>query len=94
MTVNVLQKPSFFRFLSAIDSDLASRARLQCCSFCGGVLHSACYPCKPRGGSVELEATAPTMRQSFVATNADGEQLQNRCTFSGEGSILGLSWFY
>ena len=65
MTNNVLQKPSFFRFLSAIDSDLASRVRLQGCSFCGGVLHSACYPRKPRSGSVELETTAPTMRQSF-----------------------------
>ena len=69
MTNNVLQKPSFFRFLSAIDSDLASRARLQGCSFCGGTLHSACYPRKPRGGSVEFEATAPTMRQSFCCDN-------------------------
>ena len=69
MTVNVLQKPSLFRFLSAIDSDLASRARLQGCSFCGGTLHSACYPRKPRGGSVEFEATAPTMRQSFCCEN-------------------------
>ena len=69
MTVNVLQKSSFFRFLSAIDSDLASRARLQGCSFCGCPLHSACYPRKPRGGSMEFEATAPTMRQSFCCDN-------------------------
>ena len=62
MTINVLQTPRFFQFLSAIDSDLASRARLQGCSFCGGTLHSACYPRKPRGGSVELETTT---RQSF-----------------------------
>lgn len=58
MTVDVLQKPSFFRFLSAIDSDLANRARLQSCNFCGGTLHSACYRRKPRGGSFELGATA------------------------------------
>jgi hypothetical protein len=64
MTINVLHKPSFFQFLSAIDSDLASRARLQGCSFCGGTLHSACYPRKPRG-SVEVETTAETTRQSF-----------------------------
>lgn len=65
MTPNVLQQRSFFQFLSAIDSDLASRARMQGCSFCGGALHSACYPRKPRGGSVELDTTAPITRQSF-----------------------------
>lgn len=32
MTINVLQKPQFFQFLPAIDSDLASRAQLQGCS--------------------------------------------------------------
>lgn len=64
MTIHVLQKPRFFQFLSAIGSDLASRARLQGCSFCGGTLHSACYPCKPRG-SGELEMTAATTRHSF-----------------------------
>jgi len=65
MTVNILQQPSFFQFLAAIDSDLASRARLQGCSFCGGTLHSACYPRKPRGGSMELETAVTTTRQSF-----------------------------
>ena len=65
MTSNILQQPSFFQFLAAIDSDLASRARMKGCSFCGGALHSACYPRKPRGGSVELETTAATTRQSF-----------------------------
>ena len=39
MTINIFKKPSFFRFLSAIDSDLASRARLQFWNFCGGTLH-------------------------------------------------------
>jgi hypothetical protein len=65
MTIHALQNPRFFRYLSAIDSDLASRVRLRGCSFCGGVLHSACYPRKLRSGSVELETMAPTMRQSF-----------------------------
>jgi hypothetical protein len=62
MNVNAFQHPGFFQFLAAIDSDLASRARMLGCSFCGGTLHSACYPRKPRGGSVELEVTT---RQSF-----------------------------
>lgn len=65
MTANALQQPSLFQFLAAIDSDLASRARMQGCSFCGGALHSACYPRKPRGGSMELEPAGATTRQSF-----------------------------
>lgn len=84
MTNNVLQKPSFFRFLSAIDSDLASRARLQGCSFCGGTLHSACYPRKPRGGSVEFEATAPTMRQSFCCDNCRRRTTPESVRFLGQ----------
>jgi hypothetical protein len=37
---------------------------IQGCNFCGGVLHSTCYPRKPRG-SGELETTAATTRHSF-----------------------------
>jgi len=65
MTVNILQQPSFFQFLAAIDSDLASRIRLQGCRFCGGALHSACYPRKPRGEPKETDSVAATTRQSF-----------------------------
>jgi hypothetical protein len=64
MTVNILQQICFFQFLAAIDSDLAGRARIKGCSFCGGVLHSACYPRKPRE-SGELETAAATTRYSF-----------------------------
>lgn len=64
MTVNILHQPCFFQFLAAIDSDLASRARIQGCNFCGGVLHSACYPRKQRV-SGELETAAATTRHSF-----------------------------
>jgi len=94
MTNNVLQKPSFFRFLSAIDSDLASRARLQGCSFCGGTLHSACYPRKREVDQWNLKRQPRHCAWVFVVTTAGGEQLQNRCAFSGDASILGLSWFY
>jgi hypothetical protein len=64
MTVNILQQICFFQFLAAIDSDLAGRARIKGCSFCGGVLHSACYTRKPRE-SGELETAAATTRYSF-----------------------------
>ena len=63
MTVNTFEQPGFLQFLAAIDTDLASRARMQGCRFCGGALHSACYPRKPRGGAVM--ATEATTRHSF-----------------------------
>lgn len=75
MIANVIQEPRFFQFLAAIDSDLVSRTRMQGCSFCGDVLHSACYPLKPQGRSVELETTAPTMRKSFC-----GDKCRRRTT--------------
>ena len=94
MTSHALQNPSFFRFLSIIDSDLASRARLQGCSFCGGTLHSACYPRKPRGGSVEFEATAPKIRQSFCCDNCrrrttpESVRFLGRCVYPGFVMLL------
>ncbi len=40
---------SFWAFLFSIDQDLANNARQKACP-CGGRLHSAKYPRKPRGG--------------------------------------------
>ena len=65
MIANVIQEPSPFQFLTAIEADLACRTRLRGSGFCGDVPHRACYPRKPRGGSVELETKIPTMRQSL-----------------------------
>lgn len=44
---------SFWRFLFSIDRDLAEENRKQACS-CGGRLHQANYPRKPRGGGDDL----------------------------------------
>lgn len=44
----VLQDPKLYCFLLLIDEDLAAQARAAGCA-CGGVLHSARYPRKPRG---------------------------------------------
>jgi hypothetical protein len=41
--------PSFYQLLLHIDHDFAEEARSQRCCHCGGVLHSARYPRKPRG---------------------------------------------
>jgi len=64
MTDDALQHPKLFHFLLSLDDDLAARARVKGCTFCGGVLHSARYPRTPRGGPLALEGT-PTMRHSF-----------------------------
>lgn len=40
---------SFYHFLFQIDSDIASDVQKRPCQYCGGLLHSARYPRKPRG---------------------------------------------
>jgi hypothetical protein len=44
-----LPNPKFYRLLLRIDQELAEQARVCRCPQCGGVLHSARYPRKPRG---------------------------------------------
>ena len=44
---------SFWQFLFSVDRDLAHATRQQACS-CGGCLHAANYPRKPRGCSEKL----------------------------------------
>jgi hypothetical protein len=65
MTVNTFEQTGFLQFLAVIDTDLASRAWMQGCRLCGGALHSACYPRKPRGGPAV--ATEATTRHSFCS---------------------------
>lgn len=45
----LLQDPAFFRFLKRIDEEFATETRADRCQRCGGALHSAPYPRKPRG---------------------------------------------
>lgn len=45
----VLQDPAFFLFLLRIDQELATERRLARCGHCGGSLHVADFPRKPRG---------------------------------------------
>jgi hypothetical protein len=45
----ILRDANLYTFLFQIDRDLAAEARAAGC-LCGGVLHSARYPRKPRGG--------------------------------------------
>lgn len=48
-----LQDPKLYSFLLLIDQDLAAQAQSAGCA-CGGVLHSARYPRKPRGAPRRL----------------------------------------
>ena len=49
MCHDVLQDPTFFRFLSKIDHEFAAQTRAGRCPGCTGPLHSGDYPRKPRG---------------------------------------------
>lgn len=48
-----LSETRFYDFLLTVDRDLAEEARGECCG-CGGRLHCADYPRKPRGGPADL----------------------------------------
>jgi len=60
----LLRDSSFFALLLRFDEDLAAEVRQAGCGVCGGVLHSARYPRKPRGGPAVLGAEH-RRRQSF-----------------------------
>jgi hypothetical protein len=59
--------PNFYHLLLRIDQDYAEQTRAQRCS-CGGVLHSARYPRKPRGISYEARCHCE-FRYSFCCAD-------------------------
>jgi hypothetical protein len=65
----VLQNPEFFLLLLRIDEELASAARQAGCD-CGGTLHSARYPRKPRGCPAQVRE-AYGWRFSFCCARCD-----------------------
>jgi len=58
-----LSDTRFYRFLFELDQDIARQVRTEGCP-CGGVLHSARYPRKPRGFRTPLDESYST-RLSF-----------------------------
>lgn len=66
----LLRDASLYEQLFTFDHDLAAEARAAGCGFCGGRLHSARYPRKPRGGLENLGPEYAT-RLSFCCA-ADG----------------------
>jgi len=59
----LLRDTRFFELLTTVDDDLAEQVRDQGCD-CGGRLHRADYPRKPRGGPAGL-SPEPEKRRSF-----------------------------
>ncbi len=66
----LLRDAHLYDLLLTFDLDLAAEARAAGCEFCGGSLHSARYPRKPRGGPDDLGPEYAT-RLSFCCA-ADG----------------------
>ena len=64
-----LNDARFYRFLFDIDQDIARQVQAGGCS-CGGVLHSACYPRKPRGIRSNWDESYNT-RLSFCCAEED-----------------------
>lgn len=60
-----------FLLLLRADDDLAAGARAEGCGICGGVLHSARYPRKPRGGPPSQLKAEYSRRHSFCCANDD-----------------------
>lgn len=74
MCHNFLSEPIFYKYLADIDQEMAAEVQAEGCS-CGGVLHSARYPRKPRGVRTALDATYDT-RLSFCCA-VDGCRRRN-----------------
>ena len=59
MCHDVLQDPTFFRFLSRIDQEFAAPTRERHCPGCFGPLHVADYPRKLRGCPARFARSIP-----------------------------------
>ncbi len=82
------QVPPFFRFLIRLDEEPAAQTRAAGCS-CGGVLHRANYPRKPRGcPSGVREAFAS--RLSFCCSRCRQRSTAMSVRFLGRRVYLGL----
>lgn len=64
MSQNMFFNASFFTKLLETDREIAEQIRQKGCPFCGGPLHQAHYPRKPRGGPDEIDDTH-RLRLSF-----------------------------
>ena len=78
----LLGDPKFFTLLLRIDHDLAEQVRAGRCR-CGGVLHRADYPRKPRGGPPQVRAECAS-RLSFCCAVCRGRTTSMSVRFLGQ----------
>ena len=88
MCHNILCDPKLYSFLLYVDQDLAAAARDQGCS-CGGVLHAAHYPRKPRGAAVALSEDY-RRRSSFCCADCRRRTTPESVRFLGRRVYLGV----
>ena len=84
----ILQDPSFFRLLQRADEELASETHARGCT-CGGVLHRADYPRKPRACPSEVRADFE-VRFSFCCNRCRRRTTSMSVRFLGRRVYLGL----
>ena len=85
----LLQNPNFFQLLLQIDIELAAHTRAGRCQ-CGGVLHRANYPRKPRACLNEIRADYES-RFSFCCNQCRKRQTSVSVRFLGRRVYLGLA---
>ena len=84
----LIQNPNFLRLLLQIDADLADQMHAAGCS-CGGVLHRANYPRKPRACPKEVRADFES-RLSFCCNLCRKRSTSASVRFLGRRVYLGL----
>ena len=85
----LLQDPNFFRLLLRIDEELAGEARAGGCA-CGGALHRADYPRKPRACLNEVRSEYAT-RFSFCCSRCRKRLTSMSVRFLGRRVYLALA---
>ena len=85
----LLQNPNFFQLLLQIDIELAAQTRAGRC-LCGGVLHCANYPRKPRACLNEVRANYES-RFSFCCHQCRKRATSMSVRFLGRRVYLGLA---
>jgi hypothetical protein len=86
---DVLQDPTFFRFLSRIDQEFAAETRAGRCPDCEGPLHVADYPRKPRGCPAAVREEY-SRRLSFTCGRCDARSTSPSVRFAGHRVYLAV----
>lgn len=89
MCHELLQDPNFFRLLLCIDRELAGELKAGGCS-CGGVLHCADYPRKPKGCPAQVRSQFQS-RWSFCCNRCRKRSTSMSVRFLGRRVYLAVA---